>query len=92
MRAKFDVDASQSSVTGVGCSLCRQYHEPGSDEQPMVRVRVKCYPDAHVCGKCVARLFIQACRHDLWRHVGPTLLAHIKRAIVQYQRGPRRLG
>lgn len=77
----FDGDGSQYGDAGLPCSVCgkHQVHEV------FIRVREKVPGGTRhlmlVCPDCVARLFLQVERLDLWRHVSGVVMAAIRRLL-----------
>jgi len=85
----FDGDGSQFLDTGIPCSVCGKRQEVGdSPASVFIRVREKLDDGSTrllmlVCPDCVARMFLQVTRLDLWKQVSGTVLAAIRRLLAK---------
>jgi hypothetical protein len=81
----FDGDGSQYTDGGQPCSLCGQHQTIGDPiNRVFIRVREKLANGssqelAHVCPDCVARMFLQVTRLNLWNQVSAVVMTAIKR-------------
>lgn len=79
----FDGDGSQFLPdTGLPCHFCG-IHQTPEDAMIFIRVREKLESGTreigHVCPDCVARMFLQVERLNLWKYVTGQVMAAIKR-------------
>lgn len=93
-RLVFDGDGSQFLHTGKPCRLCGVHQTP-DDHLVFIRVRERLGGEtveiAHICPDCVARMFLQVTRLDLWRHVRGNVIAAIKRMLGKKRPATKRL-
>ena len=89
----FDGDGSQYAVQGSLCAICNKLQRPGDDPPSVfIRVREKLASGRtrelmQVCPDCVARMFLQTTRLDLWNQVSGAVLAAIRRLLHRKWKG-----
>lgn len=85
----FDGDGSQYTESGLPCSVCGKHQRvDDSQNQVFIRVREKLAAGGSrhlmlVCPDCVARLFLQVERLNLWNQVSGVVMAAIKRLLAK---------
>ena len=86
----FDGDGSQFTDTGQPCSLCNT-RMTADNGLVFIRVREKLQTGTRelgfVCPDCVARMFLQVTRLDLWRHVSGNVVRAIQRLLRKRWKG-----
>lgn len=82
----FDGDGSQYTDSGLPCSVCGIRQQIGdAQNRVFIRAREKVSGGSQhimlVCPDCVARMFLQVIRLDLWKQVSGVVVAAIKRVF-----------
>ena len=93
-RLVFDGDGAQYLDSGKPCSLCG-LRQTTNDHLVFIRVRERrdngTEEIAHFCPDCIARMFLQVTRLDLWRCVRGNVIAAIRRMLDRKRPATKRL-